>query len=113
MHHDRAGTSLCEVLLALLLLSATAAWGLSAAAAAERTLGNSQRRSDALHRAQRTLADLQALPCDSSSATRSISEPRWEISAQRSTLANVRSDDVQVRSQTGDTVTVHKNLWCD
>lgn len=113
MLQHRVGTSLCEVLLALVLLSATAAWGLQAAAAAERTLGDSQRKRMALHRAERALADLDALPCDSINIWRVIVEPRWRISVQRDHDGPVYSDDIVLRQSTGDSVRVHRGGWCN
>ena len=110
---NRAGTSLCEVLLALALLSATAAWGLRAAAQAERAMGDMRRHQAALHRAERVLADLDALPCDSLSIVRATVEPRWRISAARDHRGDAYSDDVELTSRLGDTVRLHRGGWCD
>lgn len=109
----RSGTSLCEILLALVLLAATAAWGLQAAAAAERALGRSRAQRSALHRAERALADLNALPCDSINVVRSVTEPRWRIEAQRDHDGPAYSDDVTLRGNHGDTLRVHRGGWCD
>ena len=109
----RLGTSLCEVLLALTLLSATAAWGLQAAAAAEKSLGKSHHRRDALHRAERALNDLNALPCDSINITRVINEPRWRITATRDHDGLSYADDITLRTTLGDTVQLHRGGWCD
>lgn len=113
MQHERVGTSLCEVLLALVLLSATAAWGLQAAAAAERTLGDTQRQRAGLHRAERALADVDALPCDSISVARTIVEPRWRISVARDHDGHAYSDDVVLSARVGDSVRLHRGGWCD
>ncbi|MBC7844454.1 MAG: hypothetical protein H7099_19250 [Gemmatimonadaceae bacterium] len=113
MQHQRVGTSLCEVLLALALLSATAAWGLQAAAAAERALGDAQRGRSALHRAERALADVDALPCDSINLARSIVEPRWRLSVARDHDGQAYSDDVVLRAPGGDSVRLHRGGWCD
>ena len=109
----RLGTSLCEVLLALTLLSATAAWGLQAAAAAEKSLGKSHNRREALHRAERALDDLNALPCDSINITRTINEPRWRITATRDHDGLSYADDITLRTTLGDTVQLHRGGWCD
>ena len=109
----RSGTSLCEVLLALVLLSATAAWGLQAAAAAERALGQSRARRAAMHRADRALGELNALPCDSINVVRSVTEPRWNIDARRDHDGLAYRDDVVLRTRSGDTVRAHRGGWCD
>jgi Tfp pilus assembly protein PilV len=111
--HRRSGTSLCEVLLALVLLAATAAWGLQAAAAAERALGRTSARRTALHRADRALAELNALPCDSINVVRSVVEPRWSIDARRDHDGLAYSDDVVLRLRSGDTLRAHRGGWCD
>ncbi len=113
MLHNRVGTSLCEVLLALVLLSATAAWGLRAAAAAERVLGDTHRQRTQLHRAERALADLDALPCDSINIARTIVEPRWRIAVARDHDGLAYSDDIVLRATTGDSVQLHRSGWCD
>ncbi len=112
MHHRR-GTSLCEVLLALVLLSASAAWGLQAAAAAERAVGAARARRAALHRAERALADLDALPCDSINIVRASSEPRWHLTARRDHDGLAYSDDVALRDARGDTVRLRRAGWCE
>lgn len=113
MHHLRVGSSLCEILVALVLLSTTAAWALQATATAERTLGRTANTRRALHRAARSLADLDALPCDSASVSRTTIEPRWQIDARRTAAANIRHDDVRLRSARGDTLVLHHDGWCD
>ena len=109
----RPGTSLCEILLALVLLAATAAWGLRAAAAAERALGQTRIQRAALHRAERALADLDALPCDSITVTRNATEARWHIEARRDHVGLAFSTDVALRDRRGDTVRVHRGGWCE
>ena len=111
--HAQRGTSLCEVLLALTLLSATAAWGLQAAAAAEHALGKSHNKRQALHRAERALDDLNALPCDSINIVRTITEPRWRITATRDHDGLAYADDIALRTTLGDTVRLHRGGWCD
>jgi hypothetical protein len=102
------------VMLALVLLSATAAWGLQAAAAAERSLGTTERHRAQLHRAERALADLDALPCDSINISRSIAEPRWRLAVTRDHDGFAYSDDVVLRALgTRDSVQLHRGGWCD
>jgi hypothetical protein len=110
--HER-GTSLCEVLLALTLLSATAAWGLAAAAAAERAAGIAQRRILALHRADDALGSVAGLPCDSAVVAQSAADARWTVDAARVTAAHVQHQRATVRSRAGDTLTVSATAWCD
>ncbi len=112
MHRCR-GTSLCEVLLALVLLSATAAWGLQAAAAAEVAIGSSRAHRAALHRAERALADLEAMPCDSINITRTFSERRWQLTAQRDHDGLAHSDDVVLRDVRGNSIRLHRAGWCE
>jgi Tfp pilus assembly protein PilV len=112
MQHRR-GTSLCEVLLALVLLSATAAWGLQAAAAAERAVGSALAHRAALHRAERALADLDALPCDSVTVARTTGERRWQLTARRNQDGPAQSDDIELHDLRGDTVRVHRARWCE
>ena len=113
MQHRRTGTSLCEVVLALCLLSATCAWGLQAAAEAQHALGRTQARRAALHRAQRELDDLAVLPCDSSSVDRVATEPRWRIATRRTRTGRTYSDNVTLRATAGDTTRVLRMGWCD
>jgi hypothetical protein len=113
MQHSRNGTSLCEVLLALCLLSATSAWGLQAATAAQHVLGRTQARRASLHRAQRELADLEALSCDSSSVNRVTTEARWRIVASRTRDGLAYTDYVTLRSTLGETTRVQRVGWCD
>ncbi len=108
----RHGNSLCEVLLALALLSATAAWGLAAATAAERAVGQSNARRAALHRAERALADLDALPCDSANLTRITREPRWQLLTQRTTTAAAYRDDILLHTRLGDSIRLQSGGWC-
>lgn len=109
----RHGSSLCEVLLALALLSATAAWGLAAATAAERAVGRTNAHRAALHRAERALADLDALPCDSANITRNTSEPRWRVLARRTTTtATGYRDDILLHTTLGDSIRVQSAGWC-
>lgn len=112
MHHHRHGTSLCEVLLALLLLATTAGWALAATAAAERALGAARARRAALHRAERALADLGALPCDSVVAPGTTSERRWHIRTQRQHTSSVARDEVTLHSAVGDTIRLRQSSWC-
>jgi hypothetical protein len=109
----RRGTSLCEVLVALVLLSATAAWGLQAATAAEAALGAARVRQTQLHRAEWALAELDALPCDSINISRTIVESRWRLSVERDHDALSYRDDVILQSQRGDTVRLHRGGWCN
>ncbi len=107
------GTSLCEVLVALVLLSATAAWALQATAAAEVALGKSRARHAELQRAERALADLDALPCDSINISRTITEPRWRIAIDRDHHGLSYDDAVVLRTARGDSVRVHRGGWCN
>lgn len=113
MTTDRRGTSLCEVLLALVLLTATASWALQAAAAAERAIGTADRHRQMLHRAEQALAELHGLPCDSLSIVRSIREPRWVLRSVRDHDGLAYSDDVSIRATGGDSVRLHRGGWCD
>ena len=108
----RIGTSLCEVLLSLVLITLLAGWALQASAATERALGVSRARLDATQRATFALAELHALPCDSASAARLITEPRWQLRAQRSGASAARSDEVVLHGRRGDTVTAGRHRWC-
>jgi hypothetical protein len=108
----RNGTSLCEALLALVLISLSAGWSLQATAATERALGVSRGHHDALQRATLALAELHALPCDSASAARLLSEPRWQLTVRRTGSTEVRSDAVVLHSRRGDTVTTVRHRWC-
>jgi Tfp pilus assembly protein PilV len=112
MRH-RTGTSLCETLLALVLLAATAAWGLQAATAAQRAVGDARARQAALHRAQWALADLDAIPCDSTSAPRTLSEARWSLAIARTRDGHAYRDDVTLRAVRGDTLRLQHSAWCD
>lgn len=113
MPKTRHGNSLCEVLLALVLLSATASWALLATSAAERALGNARAQRASLHRAERALADLDALPCDSINIARSIREPRWRIAVSRDHDGLAYHDEVTLRSMRGDSIRIARSGWCD
>lgn len=113
MHDARLGNTLCEVLFALVLLSATAAWALAATAAAERALGSAQLHRASLHRAERALAEIDALPCDSTAVSRSALEPRWQLDARRSAQGTARSAHVTLQSRRRDSIQVHRASWCD
>jgi len=113
MHHTRVGSSLCEILLALVLLSTTAAWALQATATAERTLGRTANTRHALHRAERSLADLDALPCDSASFASTTIEPRWQLAVRRASAGNIHHDDVRLRFTRGDSLVLHHDGWCE
>jgi len=110
---DRRGTSLCEVLMALVLLAATASWALQAAAVAERAIGNAERHRQLLHRAEHALAELHGLPCDSLSVVRTVREPRWVLLSARDHDGLAYSDDVSIRATDGDSVRLHRGGWCD
>ena len=109
----RPGTSLCEVLLALVLMSATAGWAFAATAAATRASAAANQHRGALHRAELALADLHALPCDSINIVRSVHEPRWSLSLTRDHQGLSHRDDVLLRTPTGDSVRVQRTGWCD
>jgi len=113
MQHTRVGSSLCEILVAFVLLSTTAAWALQATATAERTLGRTANTRRALHRAERSLADLDALPCDSASVSRTTTEPRWQLAVQRASAANIQHDDVRLTFTNGDSLVLHHDGWCE
>lgn len=113
MHHQRNGTSLCEILLALCLLSATSAWGLQAAAAAQHALGRAHAHRAALHRAQRELDDLDALPCDSVSVSHVATEPHWHLASTHTRAALTYSNLVTLRTTHGDTTRAQHIGWCD
>lgn len=113
MEHTRAGSSLCEMLVALVLLSTAAGWALQATASAERSLGRTANTRRALHRAERALADLDALPCDTTSVNRTAIEPRWQLAAQRASAANIRRDEVRLRFRSGDSLVLYRSGWCE
>jgi hypothetical protein len=108
----RRGSSLIEVLMALVVLAATAAWSLGAVVAAERALGASDAHRAALHRAERALTDLEMVPCDSLVTTPPLREPRWHLIATRTRAGDVVHDAVRVQPLTGDTVAVSRAVWC-
>ncbi len=113
MPTTRFGTSLCEVLLALVLLSATASWALTATSAAERALGDARSRRAALHRAERAMADLNALPCDSIDVARFAREPRWRVALTREHDSLTYRDHVTLLSVRGDSMQLARGGWCD
>ena len=112
MVFDRHGTSLCEVLLALVIVSVAAGWSLQATAATERALGVSRGHLDAQQRATFALAELHSLPCDTAVAARTLTEPRWQLIARRTGSPAVRSDAVVLHARRGDTVTTGRHRWC-
>ena len=112
MLHRRTGTSLCEVLLALVLISTTASWALQSAAVTERAIGHTRARRAALHRATLALAELQTVPCDSNVSRVNI-EARWQILSARARSGRLLRDQVTIHSRRGDTIALHRNAWCD
>ncbi len=112
MHHCRTGTSLCEVLVALVLISATASWALQSAAVTERALGQARARRAALHRAALALEELQAVPCDSTLSHLSV-EARWQLQAARTRSGFRISDRVTLHARFGDTLALQRDAWCD
>jgi len=108
----RHGTSLPETLLALVLLAALAAWALTAAMSAERHAGRASLRRAALHRAERALADLAALPCDTTHVSTAVIEPRWHLASSRAHAGASFHDMVRLESVRGDTVALHRSFWC-
>jgi type II secretory pathway component PulJ len=112
MVRHRHGTTLLELLLALVLITAAAGWALQAAGAAERSVGAERLRLDALHRAEVMLSELHALPCDSTSVARASTEPRWHLTGSRRSAGPVASSTVQLHTRRGDTVTTQRLAWC-
>jgi hypothetical protein len=112
MQHRRSGTSLCEVICALVVIAMASSLALHAATAAERAIGHAHRRTAAVHRAALELAALGSLPCDTASVTRRITEPRWQLDVVRTSLGPHRADDVVLRSHRGDTIRVARHRWC-
>lgn len=108
----RHGTSLVEVLFALVVLSATAAWALQAATVAERAAGRAHAGRAALHRAELALAALQSLPCDSINLARTEHEPRWRVISTRDHDGPAYSDDVLLVTRRADSIRVHRGGWC-
>ncbi len=113
MSRPRRGTSFCEVLLALVLMSATAAWAFAATLASTRTSVHTDRERAALHRAELALGELHALPCDSTHIVRSIREPRWTLALTRDRQGLSHRDEVVLRPTTGDSVRVQRTGWCN
>lgn len=112
MRHPRSGTSLCEVLFALVIIAMSSSLALHAATAAERALGTAHGRTDAAQRAALELSALHSLPCDSASVTRLITEPRWQLTAARRSHGQQRADEVVLHSRRGDTITMARHHWC-
>lgn len=112
MNACRSGTSLSEVLLALVLITFAASWALQAAASTERAVGASRARAAAMQRATLALAELQSLPCDTMTATRTATEPRWLLHARRRSSGAQRIDDVALYSRRGDTINTSHHIWC-
>jgi hypothetical protein len=108
----RPGNSLCEVLVALTLVASASAWALQAAVISQRGLGRSQRQRASLHRAERVLSELNALPCDSISIARTLTEPRWQLAIERDQDGPAYNDLVILRTSVGDTVRVSRSGWC-
>lgn len=111
MVHRRTGTSLCEVLLALVLISASASWALHSAAVTERALGHARARRAALHRATLALAEMESVPCDSAVSRLSV-EPRWQVHTARARVGHRTHDRATIHSRRGDTIAVQRNAWC-
>jgi hypothetical protein len=109
----RPGTSLCEVLVALVLLSATAGWAFRATLATARAGVEAERRRTQLHRAELALAELHAMPCDSINIVRAVPERNWSLSLLRDHDGLSHRDEVVLRARTGDTVRVQRTGWCD
>ena len=108
----RCGTSLPEVLVALVVLATTAAWSLMAAAGAQRAIGASERHRSALRRAELALAGLDGLPCDSAVAVAPVREGRWVVVTSRVRTGDVVRSAAEVRAAAGDTVRVARAAWC-
>lgn len=113
MSRLQPGTTLAEVLVALVLVSIGGAWTLHATAAAQRSLGHSFRTIAALNRASLALAQLHSLPCDSVTVARTTAEPRWIISARRTRTSHTYDDAVELRTRLGDTIRAARQGWCD
>lgn len=114
MHtHARHGTTLCEIIIALTLLSTTTLWALGATSAAARLVRTAHARQAALERAELALADLAALPCDSVAVNRTTTEPRWRITMQRDHDGRLYRDAIALRTTTGDTVHLFRGGWCE
>ena len=112
MRHPRSGTSLGEVLFALVIIAMSASLALQAAMAAARALGTAHGRTDAAQRATLALATLHSLPCDSTAVARLIAEPRWQLTAVRRSRGQHRADEVVLQSRRGDTITMARHQWC-
>ena len=112
MHHGRSGTSLCEVLFALVLIALSASWALQAAGAAERAVGVAHGRTAAEYRAEHALRALHAFPCDSAPVASVITEPRWRLTLARTSQGDQRLDRVVLQSRRGDTITIARHRWC-
>lgn len=112
MARRRHGTTLCEVLCALVLLAGVAAWALHATAVAHRAIGDAVSGRRTLHRAAWVLADLDARPCDGVDISRTLIEARWHITAARRHAGSRYRDHVVLRSIRGDSVSLHHDGWC-
>ncbi len=108
----RSGTSLCEVLLALVIIAMSASWSLQATAATEHAVGVARARADAMQRASFELAALQALPCDTARSARIAAEPRWHLQATRTALGTLRKNDVVLATRRADTIRTTSYAWC-
>lgn len=110
----RHGMTLVEVLVALTILAATAAWSLLAVAAAQRALGAAELHRAALRRAELALATLDDAPCDSAVAPQSTRELRWRITTARTragVLASTSATVIPVSTRT-DSVRARRLEWC-
>ena len=108
----RAGSSLCEVLVALTIASAVAGVALSVTAASERIVGQVRLDRAALHRASLALAAVHAAPCDSMIPARTVVEPRWRVTTTRDVQGFATRDRVWVRTARGDTLNRRASGWC-
>jgi Tfp pilus assembly protein PilV len=108
----RAGSSLCEVLVALTLVSAVAAAALTVTAASERIVGQARQRRAALHRVSLALATMRGVRCDSAIAPRTVVEPRWQVTSWRDAQGSSRRDRATIRTARGDTLTRVLSRWC-
>ena len=108
----RAGSSLCEVLVALTIASAVAGVALSVTAASERIVGQVRLDRAALHRASLALAAVHAAPCDSMILAHTVVEPRWRVTTTRDVQRRATRDRVWVRTARGDTLSRRASGWC-
>ncbi|MCC7053332.1 MAG: prepilin-type N-terminal cleavage/methylation domain-containing protein [Gemmatimonadaceae bacterium] len=108
----RAGMSLAEVLVALVVLAATAAWSLTAAAGALRAITLRDAHRLAVQRAELGLATLEALDCDSIAVPPLPRERRWVVRQARRRHGAAVHDAVSVLPVAADSVTLHRDAWC-